>query len=177
MLLLAGRNKPAVVWLLDINRLDHERFRSIPLETPPRNERILLDFSVDPKDKKQREDAETVDGHDSCGDVGGSEDKKEKADAHIDQTIRMPLQGPEVGPFSVADLVKKIDQKIAELEAEEQEEKERDREDNLSDIVKQVLNEIDECEKKERSSRIGNKTNGLAARFAKFVAQKMGKEE
>ncbi len=47
-LLLAGRNKPCVVQLLDIKGLDRERYKTIPVETPKRNPRIRLNFTKSP---------------------------------------------------------------------------------------------------------------------------------
>lgn len=44
-LLLAGRMKPAVVRLLDIKKLDHDRPLPCEMETPLRMERIRIDFS------------------------------------------------------------------------------------------------------------------------------------
>lgn len=49
-LLLAGRMKPAVVRLLDISKLDHDRPQLCEMETPLRMERIHIDFSKKPKE-------------------------------------------------------------------------------------------------------------------------------
>ena len=51
-LLLAGRMKPAVVRLLDISKLDHDRPRPCEMETPLRMERIRIAFSKKPKEIK-----------------------------------------------------------------------------------------------------------------------------
>ena len=45
VLLLAGRLKPAIVELIDIGKLDNERFRELGFHTPLRIPRYKLDFS------------------------------------------------------------------------------------------------------------------------------------
>ena len=102
VLLMAGRMKPAVVQLLDIGRLDHmDRnigTKKIHIETPARIPREQLDFSIDPNTLQESNDDDR------------------------DLSIAFSESNLFGKPFCVDDLVKKIDQKIAELEEEERRE-------------------------------------------------------
>lgn len=123
VLLMAGRMKPAVVQLLDIGRLDHmdrkDGIKRINIETPKRMPRERLDFSVDPNAPLENKAEE----HEMWPGVSlfreSEQDKQKSGDRDLFDK-----------PFSVDDLVKKIDQKISELEEEERREKKKLVDDN-----------------------------------------------
>ena len=118
VLLMAGRMKPAVVQLLDIGRLDHmDRnggTKRIDIETPKRMPRERLDFSVDPNapQENKTEEREMWPGVSMFRE--SKQDKQKPGDSDLFDK-----------PFNVDDLVRKIDQKIAELEEEERREREQ----------------------------------------------------
>ena len=124
---MAGRMKPAVVQLLDIGRLDHmDRnggTKRIDIETPKRMPRERLDFSVDPN-APQENKAEELEMW-----PGASLFRESKQDNQ-----KSSDSGLFDKPFNVDDLVKKIDQKIAELEEEERREREQLVDDNSGKI-------------------------------------------
>lgn len=117
VLLLAGRMKPAVVQLLDIGRLDHmdrkNGMKRIDIETPKRMPRERLDFSVDPNASQENKAEDRAMWPGASLFRESKQDKQKSSDGDLFDK-----------PFSVDDLVKKIDQKIAELEEEERKEQE-----------------------------------------------------
>ena len=114
-LLLAGRLKPMVTELMDIKRMDGERFNRADFPTPRRGKRHALSFENPPpsfrreperKPERNEESSSFADWFKKEGPFKPDTDQRREGDS-----------------VNVDELVAKIDRKIAELEAEEELEK------------------------------------------------------
>lgn len=127
VLLIAGRMKPAVVQLLDINRLDHmdrnNGAKRIVIDTPERMPRELLDFSVDPNAPKENE-TEKRELWPGGSLFGESKQEKWQSSDGYEQSSGYGEGDLFAKPYSVDDLIKKSDQRIAEFDEEELKERE-----------------------------------------------------
>lgn len=116
--LLAGRLKPCVVNLLDIDQFGEKKYTVIDFDTPQRVVRIKISFSELPPEAREY-----------------LENEKLKKKREIERMMNSSNTGSGNDPFnasnesasskSVDELVASIDAKIAELEEEERKEKER----------------------------------------------------
>lgn len=111
VLLLAGRLKPAVVNLLDIKRLDRDKFFFLEFFTPARVARHKLDFSIIPPAIQEQLPSP----------FGTSLQDSPFSWMKQDDSLKKPGDSQSSqSTISVDELVKKIDKRIAELEAEEE---------------------------------------------------------
>lgn len=118
-LLLAGRLKPMVTELMDIKRMDGERFTRADFPTPGRGKRHSLSFdnppSSFPKEPERKPDRDE-----------GTSPFADWAWFKKDEPFKSPFGEPDMdkrsesSSINVDELVAKIDRKIAELEAEEE---------------------------------------------------------
>lgn len=114
-LLLAGRLKPMVTELMDIKRMDGERFTRAYFPTPGRGKRNALSFD-NPPPSFQREPERKPEQNEGPSQFANWFKKDEFSKSDTDKRS-------EGGTINVDELVAKIDHKIAELEAEEELEK------------------------------------------------------
>ena len=114
-LLLAGRLKPMVTELMDIKRMDGERFTRADFPTPGRGKRHALSFD-NPPPSFQREPERKPEQNEGPSPFANWFKKDEFSKSDTDKRS-------EGGTINVDELVAKIDRKIAELEAEEELEK------------------------------------------------------
>lgn len=131
VLVMAGRLKPAIVNLLDIQRLDHDRYSVLNFQTPERDKRIKLDFDIIPPEIRDQL-------------VPPKKETQEPSRPPLfdDDPIKPPPRMFSGTPFTVDDLVARIDQKIAELEAEEE----------LENVVTAIQQRRDKLEKADQVS-------------------------
>lgn len=166
VLLLAGRLRPAVVNLMDIRRLDRDKYKILEFVTPERTERYKIDFSTVPNAVRQLHpdlfpNLPAIEETNRNPFSPFSGEKPEEP-----ETSRSPFEGmpspfrshflsdkdDEDGDkasgsdssFNVDDLIAKLDAKIAELEAEEARE----------NLEKSDLNEILDLIEKRRDGLI-----------------------
>lgn len=119
-LLLAGRLKPMVTELMDIKRMDGERFVRADFPTPGREKRHALSFDNPPPSFRGEPERkpERDEGPSSPVNWFKRDDPFKSSFSEPDTDKRS-----ESSSFDVEELVAEIDRKIAELEAEEELEK------------------------------------------------------
>lgn len=144
VLVLAGRLKPAIVNLLDIQRLDHGKFQIPDFHTPERVVRHKLDFKVIPSEFRDNGQSllRSLDSHmpnpfETIRKYSFSEPENEKASSTSESDLD--------------DLIASIDKKIAELAAEEKREKDTKLE-AVVEGIQQRRKELDDYDTAEKTN-------------------------
>ena len=131
-LLLAGKSKPCIVNLLDIDRFGEHSYKTIDYSTPKRNTRFDIDFSELPAEAK--DNVEELRQIISSNPAHNSLFSSTTNDTHLPTAMPIEQSGNSGFQFNADDLVARIDKKIAELEEEE---RTKQKLDHVVDTIKE----------------------------------------
>ena len=143
-LLLAGKSKPCLVNLLDIDRFGGRSYKIIDFHTPERLSRFNIDFSELPAgakaiiaEERARLAASLNHGPSPANASGSSAPPSTAAPSGTGAVSSKPH-------FDADELIARIDKQIAELEAEERKKAEQSAASRLSQVVDTIKSRRDE---------------------------------
>ena len=143
-LLLAGKSKPCLVNLLDIDRFGERSYKIIDFYTPERLSRFNIDFSELPTEAKAIIEEERARMSTSLGSGFNPFNALGSNDPPATTTPPGAGTSSSESQLNVDDLVAKIDKRIAELEEEERREAGKSDESKLTQVVDTIKNRRDE---------------------------------
>ncbi len=120
-LLMAGKSKPCLVNLLDIDRFGERSYRIIDFNTPERKERFSIDFSKLP-------------GHNDMLSVVEGPPPRIESNIAVDRDDSIAGKNKEESELD--DLIAEIDKQIASIE--EQERKEQEKKEKADSVIKAI---------------------------------------
>lgn len=130
-LLLAGRQKPCVVNLLDIDRFVEKRYRVIDIATPERKEREWVDFEMLPNGEPSVKSISVEHSFSGLPGLPDFSEFKNRISQKPKETTES--QQPESErEIDMDEMISRIDAQIAELEKEERREK------HISSLVQRI---------------------------------------
>ena len=143
-LLLAGKSKPCLVNLLDIDRFGERSYKAIDFYTPERLLRYNIDFSELPEEAKVIAEEERTRMLASLN--PGFNPFINSSSSTSSAAVNSPIAGTNSSEsqFSVDDLVARIDKRIADLEEEERKEANKSDVSKLSQVVDIIKSRRDE---------------------------------
>lgn len=143
-LLLAGKSKPCLVNLLDIDRFGERSYKVIDFYTPERLSRFNIDFSKLPAEAKAIVEEERARMSASLN--PGFNPFNTSGSSTPPSTITPPGIGTSSSEpqLNVDDLVARIDKRIAELEEEERREAEQSDASKLGQVIDTIKGRRDE---------------------------------